>query len=85
MNRALARLHTSIDMRMPLKTLDYVIEAVFERSESQAGRIFRELEEVCPRETILASNTSGIPVSLLASATRRPDKVIGTHFMNPVR
>jgi len=46
--------------------------------------VFRQLEESCPRETILASNTSGIPISLLASATKRPDKVIGTHFMNPV-
>ena len=83
MNKALARLHTSIDMRNAAKDADYVIEAVFERSEVKLP-IFRELEEVCPKETILASNTSGIPVSLLASATKRPDKVIGTHFMNPV-
>jgi 3-hydroxybutyryl-CoA dehydrogenase len=83
MNKALARLHTSIDMRNAAKDADYVIEAVFERAEVKLP-IFRELEEVCPKETILASNTSGIPVSLLASATKRPDKVIGTHFMNPV-
>jgi 3-hydroxybutyryl-CoA dehydrogenase len=83
MNKALARLHTSIDMRNAAKDADYVIEAVFERSEVKVP-IFGQLEEICPKETILASNTSGIPVSLLASATRRPDKVIGTHFMNPV-
>jgi 3-hydroxybutyryl-CoA dehydrogenase len=83
MNKALARLHTSIDMRNAAKDADYVIEAVFERAEVKLP-IFRDLEEVCPKETILASNTSGIPVSLLASATKRPDKVIGTHFMNPV-
>jgi 3-hydroxybutyryl-CoA dehydrogenase len=83
MNRALARLHTSIDMKIAAKNADYVIEAVFERAEVKLP-VFAQLEEVCPQETILASNTSGIPVSLLASATRRHDKVIGTHFMNPV-
>jgi 3-hydroxybutyryl-CoA dehydrogenase len=83
MNKALARLRTSVDMRNAAKDADYVIEAVFERAEVKLP-IFRDLEEVCPKETILASNTSGIPVSLLASATKRPDKVIGTHFMNPV-
>ncbi|MEA1872150.1 MAG: 3-hydroxyacyl-CoA dehydrogenase family protein [Chloroflexota bacterium] len=83
MNEALAKLRTSIDMKNAAKDADYVIEAVFEKAEVKLP-IFGQLEEVCPKETILASNTSGIPVSLLASATRRPDKVIGTHFMNPV-
>jgi len=83
MNNALARLHTSVDLKDAAKDADYVIEAVFERAEIKLP-IFGQLEEVCPRETILASNTSGIPVSLLASATKRPGKVIGVHFMNPV-
>jgi 3-hydroxybutyryl-CoA dehydrogenase len=83
MDNALARLHTSIDLKNAAKEADYVIEAVFERAEIKLP-IFGQLEEVCPKETILASNTSGIPVSLLASATKRPDKVIGVHFMNPV-
>jgi 3-hydroxybutyryl-CoA dehydrogenase len=83
MNNALARLHTSVDIKNAAKDADYVIEAVFERAEIKLP-IFGQLEEVCPRETILASNTSGIPVSLLASATKRADKVIGVHFMNPV-
>jgi 3-hydroxybutyryl-CoA dehydrogenase len=83
MNEALARLRTSIDMKNATKDADYVIEAAFERAEVKLP-IFGQLDEVCPEETILASNTSGIPVSLLSSATRRPDKVIGTHFMNPV-
>jgi len=83
MDNALARLHTSIDLKNAAKDADYVIEAVFERAEIKLP-IFGQLEEICPRETILASNTSGIPVSLLASATKRPDKVIGVHFMNPV-
>ncbi|MCK5124536.1 MAG: 3-hydroxyacyl-CoA dehydrogenase family protein [Dehalococcoidia bacterium] len=84
MNEALARLRTSIDMKDTAKAADYVIEAVFERADVKLP-IFAQLEEICPKEIILASNTSGIPVSLLASATRRPDKVIGTHFMNPVQ
>lgn len=83
MDSALARLHASIDMKSAAKDAEYVIEAVFERAEVKLP-IFAQLEEICPKETILASNTSGIPVSLLASATKRPDKVIGTHFMNPV-
>jgi len=83
MDNALARLHTSVDLKNAAKDAGYVIEAVFERAEIKLP-IFEQLEEVCPKETILASNTSGIPVSLLASATKRPDKVIGVHFMNPV-
>jgi len=83
MGETLARLRTTVDMKDAARDADYVIEAAFERAEVKLP-IFAQLEDVCPRETILASNTSGIPVSLLASATRRPDKVIGTHFMNPV-
>jgi 3-hydroxybutyryl-CoA dehydrogenase len=83
MDNALARLRTSVDMKNAARDADYVIEAVFERAEIKLP-VFGQLEEICPKETILASNTSGIPVSLLASATKRPDKVIGVHFMNPV-
>jgi len=83
MNGTLARLRTSTDIGDAARDVDYAIEAVFERAEVKLP-IFAQLEESCPKETILASNTSGIPISLLASATRRPEKVIGTHFMNPV-
>ena len=83
MGETLARLRTTVDMKDAARDADYVIEAAFERAEVKLP-IFAQLEDVCRKETILASNTSGIPVSLLASATRRPDKVIGTHFMNPV-
>ena len=65
MDRTLARLHTSIDMKSAAKDADYVIEAVFERADVKLP-IFGQLEDICPRDTILASNTSGIPVSLLA-------------------
>jgi 3-hydroxybutyryl-CoA dehydrogenase len=83
MNEALARLRTSIDIKDAAKDADYVVEAVFERVDVKVP-IFEQLEEICPKETILASNTSALPISLFASATRRPEKVIGAHFMNPV-
>ncbi len=82
-DKILARIHPSTDLEDAVKDADYVIEAVFERADVKLP-IFQQLEEACPEGTILASNTSGIPISLLASATKRPDKVIGLHFMNPV-
>ena len=83
MDAALSRLRTSIDIKNASRDADFAIEAVFERAEVKRP-IFEQLDENCRAATILASNTSGIPISLLASATRRPDRVIGTHFMNPV-
>jgi len=83
MEKALACIHTSIDLKETAKDADYVIEAVFERAAVKE-QVFQQLEEACPSQTILASNTSGIPISLLASVTKRPDKVIGMHFMSPV-
>ncbi len=64
------------------KGADFVIEAVYEDLELKKG-IFRELDRICPEHTILASNTSTFPIISLATVTKRPDKVIGTHFMNP--
>ena len=46
-------------------------------------RVFRQLDEVAPPDTILASNTSGLPITALAAATNRPDKVIGWHWASP--
>jgi len=83
MDKALANIHTSIDLRQAAKDADYVIEAVFERIDIKLP-VYQQLEEICPKQTILSSNTSGIPISLLASATKRPDKVIGMHFFSPV-
>lgn len=81
--KALAAIRTSTNLKEAAKDADYVIEAVFERADVKIP-IFEQLEEVCRKETILASNTSGIPISLLASATQRPEKVIGMHFFSPV-
>ena len=83
MDKAMANIRTSTDLKQAARDADYVIEAVFERAEVKMP-IFQQLEEICPKQTILASNTSGIPIGLLASATKRPEKVIGMHFFSPV-
>ncbi len=62
--------------------VDLVIEAVFE-DMSVKQKLFCELESVCPETTILASNTSSLPISAIAAPTKRPEKVIGLHFFNP--
>ncbi len=66
-----------------LAVCDLVIEAATENPEIKK-RTFEELDRVCPPHTILASNTSSIPIIQMATATHRPDKVLGMHFMNPV-
>ena len=62
---------------------DLVVEAVVEKSEVKAA-VFSELDRVCKPEAILATNTSSISITEIAATTKRPDKVIGMHFMNPV-
>lgn len=66
-----------------LSSMDLVIEAIVE-DEGIKGQIFSQLDELCQPECILASNTSSIPITRLGSHTKRPDKVVGMHFMNPV-
>lgn len=65
------------------KDVDLVIEAAIENMQIK-GNIFRELDAVCKPEAILATNTSSLPITEVAAVTKRPDKVIGMHFMNPV-
>lgn len=62
---------------------DLVIEAATEQSDLKL-KIFRELDQIAPEQAILASNTSSISITRIAAVTRRPEKVIGMHFMNPV-
>lgn len=62
---------------------DVVIEAVFERIEIKE-KLLRELDAVCPPEMVFASNTSTIPIALLAGFTTRPDRLVGMHFFSPV-
>jgi len=78
----LARIRTTTDLQ-DMQAADYVVEAAVER-EDLKFKIFRDLDAICPPHVILASNTSSIPIGRIASQTKRPDKVIGMHFMNPV-
>jgi 3-hydroxybutyryl-CoA dehydrogenase len=71
---------TSID---DMAQADFVVEAATEQ-EALKLQIFRDLDEYCKAEVILSSNTSSISITKIAGATKRPGKVIGMHFMNPV-
>jgi len=77
----LRRLSTTIRLE-DFKDCDIVIEAATERVPLK-GEIFKSLDEITPRETILASNTSSISITRIGSFTRRPERVIGMHFFNP--
>ena len=68
--------------RADLAAADLVTEAVPERLEVKAA-LFAELDEICPPATVLATNTSSLPVTKIAAATGRPDRVVGMHFFNP--
>ena len=63
--------------------VDLVIEAAVENMEIKTN-IFSQLDKIAPQHAILASNTSSLPITEIAAATKRPEKVIGMHFMNPV-
>ena len=76
------RITTTTEMT-DLSNVDFAIEAVTEH-EPLKLEIFRKLDNIVKAGSILASNTSSIPITKIASATTRPDKVIGMHFMNPV-
>jgi 3-hydroxybutyryl-CoA dehydrogenase len=78
----LSRITPSCDLA-DAKDVQLAIEAVTENMEVKAD-IFRKLDEVCPEEAILASNTSSLPITEIAAVTKRPEQVIGMHFMNPV-
>jgi 3-hydroxybutyryl-CoA dehydrogenase len=79
---ALGRLdtHTSLDRLAPV---DYVVEAIVENAEAKR-ELFASLDTLTQPDVILASNTSSISITLLGAATRRPERVLGMHFMNPV-
>jgi len=81
-NAAISRITPEVGLDS-MKSCHLVIEAVNESYDLKA-RLFRELDQICSPETILASNTSSISITRLAAVTRRPDRFIGMHFMNPV-
>ena len=78
----LKRIRTTTDFA-PLNNASLVVEAVTENLAVKT-EVFKTLDQITPPNAILASNTSSISITKLAAATRRPDKVIGMHFMNPV-
>ena len=78
----LARIKPSIDVK-DMAGADFVVEAASE-NEAIKFKLFQMLDEICEPHVILASNTSSIPIGRIAANTKRPDKVIGMHFMNPV-
>lgn len=80
---ATVRIKTATDMEEAIADADLVIEAVPEELGLKQ-KIFKILDETCPPHTILATNTSTISITAIASATRRPEKVIGLHFAAPV-
>ncbi len=82
MDGTLGKIKTAASLEA-VKDCGIVVEAVFEDLKVKK-EIFVKLDALCPPEAILASNTSTISITLIASATKRPDKVIGMHFMNPV-
>ena len=82
-SETLARLNTSTDMSASVGNADLVVEAATENLDLKL-KIFREIDALAPPHCILATNTSSISITEIASATNRPDKVIGMHFMNPV-
>lgn len=78
----LSNLTASTDLN-DARDVDLVIEAAIENMEIKTN-IFAKLDEITPAHAILASNTSSLPITEIAAATKRPEKVIGMHFMNPV-
>jgi len=78
----LERIHGTTKLE-DMKDTDLIIEAIVEEVKIKK-EIFQKLDGICKKETLFASNTSTIPITDLASATKRPDQFIGMHFMNPV-
>ncbi|MFC4269429.1 3-hydroxybutyryl-CoA dehydrogenase [Polaribacter marinivivus] len=81
--KTLNNITTYTSIKEGVKYASLVVEAATENSVLKA-KIFKELDEVCPEDTILATNTSSISITQIAAETKRADKVIGMHFMNPV-
>jgi 3-hydroxybutyryl-CoA dehydrogenase len=79
----LSRVKGTLDMAEAVKGAQVVIEAVIENIDLKK-QVYKELDLLCAKDTILATNTSGLSITEIASMTKRPEKVIGMHFFNPV-
>lgn len=82
-DEALGRIRATVDLPDAVKDADIVIEAVFEDLDLKK-KVFAELDASAPPGAILASNTSGLSITAMGGATKRPEKVVGMHFFNPV-
>jgi 3-hydroxybutyryl-CoA dehydrogenase len=82
-NRTLSNISTYTNLEEGVKATNLVVEAATENLDLKL-KIFGDLDKFCPDDAILASNTSSISITQIASVTSRPEKVIGMHFMNPV-
>ncbi|RLF10935.1 MAG: 3-hydroxybutyryl-CoA dehydrogenase [Thermoprotei archaeon] len=80
---ALARIKITTSLDEAAKDADVVVEAIFENLDLKK-QLFKDLDEKCPEHTVLASNTSTLSITALGGATKRPDRVVGMHFFNPV-
>lgn len=81
-NDILGRIHGSTEIEI-VKDADLIIEAATENMEAKKA-LFKELDELCKPETIIATNTSALSITEIAAVTGRPDEIIGMHFFNPV-
>ena len=77
------RITGTTDLTMAAHDADMVIEAIIEIMDIKK-QVYQELDNICKKETLFASNTSGLSITEMASVTKRPEKVIGMHFFNPV-
>ncbi len=82
-DKTLKNIKTFVSLKEGVEGVDLVVEAATENKELKL-QIFKEVSEYTPKDVILASNTSSISITTIASVTNRPEKVIGMHFMNPV-
>ena len=78
----ISRIKPNVNLLDAVKDADLVIEAVSERIDLKT-KVFAEVDSVAPKHCILCSNTSGLPITLMAEATKRPEKVLGMHWFNP--
>ena len=81
-DKVLSLISTTTDLKKALSSVDLVIEAVFEDIEVKK-ELFKKMDTICPKKTILASNTSTLSITELSATTGRPEKCIGIHFLIP--
>ncbi len=82
MDKVLSQIHTATDLTKALSDVSLVIEAVFEAIDVKKS-LFRQIDGICPKESIFGSNTSTLSITEMGAATSRPERCIGTHFLIP--